>query len=436
VGEYDGKWLFMAGRTNGLHGFNGAMPNENFPEVFQNREVWVVDIANRQTWSRSLEDAASGLSDALVASLSPANTQFYQAGDSLYITGGYGVDENDEYVTFDTLTAIDLPTLGAWVTDGTGAAADSVRQIEDPLFQVTGGDMYSVGGRTHLVFGQDFQGPYRPASNGVYTNQVRSFDIVDDGTNLSIANVSSSTPDDAYRRRDLNIFPVLGPDGGGGVEEGLVVLSGVFTTTNGAWTVPVEIDADGNPTMADPDAPETFKQGFNGYHSAKLGLFSEATGEMYEVLFGGISLQYLDEATGMVITDNQLPFVNDVTAIEIDADGNFSQHHLGWFPEMTDLDGNRIRFGANSEFLRADGITAFDNDVIDLDQFAGPTVLGHIFGGLAANAPHTRVSPSTLSSASNQVWEVVLIPIPEPSGLTLVGWLAAAVAGGARRRKD
>jgi hypothetical protein len=439
VGEYDGKWVLVAGRTNGLHGFNGAAPDENFPAATQNRDVWVIDVVNWQTWSRPL-DAASGLTPAEIASLTPTNNQFYQSGGSLYVTGGYGRDENDEFVTFDTLSAIDVAGLGDWVTNGTGTAADSIRQIHDPLFQVTGGAMYDIDGRTHLVFGQDFQGPYRPASNGVYTSQVRSFDVVDDGVNLSIMDATSSVPEDAYRRRDLNVFPVVRPDGGGGLDQGLVVLSGVFTLTNGAWTVPVEIDATGNPTMADPNDPNAFKQGFNNYHSAKLGLFSELTGAMHEVLFGGISLQFRDEATDMVVLDNQLPFVNDITAVVIDADGNFSQHHLGWFPELTDLAGNRIRFGANAEFLPADGIAAYQNGVIDLDQLAGQTVLGHIFGGLAANAPHTRVSPSTLSSASNLVWEVVLTPVPEPATWSLGCALIAAIAswrrtlGAARRR--
>src|SRR5262245_26551727 len=30
AGEVDGKWVLIAGRTNGLHGFN-AIPDNNFP---------------------------------------------------------------------------------------------------------------------------------------------------------------------------------------------------------------------------------------------------------------------------------------------------------------------------------------------------------------------------------------------------------------------
>src|SRR5690606_41691851 len=61
--------------------------------------------------------------------------------------------------------------------------------------------------------------------DGVYTQQVRSFDIDDDGVNLSLANIATSTPDADYRRRDLNIFPVMRPASGSS-EPGLIVLSG------------------------------------------------------------------------------------------------------------------------------------------------------------------------------------------------------------------
>jgi hypothetical protein len=75
-----------------------------------------------------------------------------------------------------------------------------------------------------------------------------------------------------------------------------------------------------------------------------------------------------------------------------------------------DLSGNRLRFGTNAEFLLADGIPTFENGVIKLDALHGQTMLGHIFGGIVANAPHTQASPSTRSAASNQLFEVLLQP--------------------------
>jgi hypothetical protein len=420
VGAYGSKRLFISGRTNGMHGFDAVFsPEENFPIQHQNRDVWVVDMDTKQAWSKPLDAAGSGLTEAQILSLATTNNQFYQRGDSLYITGGYGVKENGfDFGTFDALSAIDLPGLGEWVVNGTGSAAANIRQIHDPVFRVTGGGMHEIDGKTHLVFGQDFDGVYTPFADGTYTRQVRSFEIVDDGTNLSVQNISSTPIVGDYRRRDLNVVPILRPDGLGGVDEKLVALSGVFTTGFGAWTVPVEVDANGQPTMADPNAAETFKQGFNGYHSAKLGLYSESSGAMHEVLFGGISLQFLDEVTDQVMTDPALPFINDITAVQIDALGNYSQHHLGYFPVLFDQNNLRLRFGTNAEFLQSLDVPAFANGVIDLDQIAGgETTLGYIFGGIMTNGPHTRRGAA--SSASDRVFEVTLIMVPEPSGLIL-----------------
>lgn len=426
AGKYDGQWVLLAGRTNGVHDLDQS-GEESFPEESQNRDVWVIDPVTKQSWRRSLgdpssigPDPSSGLTPAQIASLTPTNNQFTQQGDRLYMTGGYGLNTANEFTTFDVLTAIDLPGLVDWVKTGSGQAASHIRQLTSATASVTGGAMYEMGGRFHLVLGQDFEGEYSPRTDGSYTRQVRSFDIVDDGANLAIANVTQSTPVSSYRRRDLNVVPIVEPDGLGGTKEGLVALSGVFTSSFGVWTVPVEIDASGNPSMANPALPETFKQGFNGYHSAKLGMYSEASGSMHEVLMGGISVQYLDESTGTVMSDNDMPFVNDVTAVTIDASGAYSQQHLGFYPELLDNEGSRWRFGANADFFLADGIETFDNGVIKLDELASGTRLGYVFGGIMTNGPHTRGFPDVTSTASFQIFEVVYTQVPEPAALPLL----------------
>jgi hypothetical protein len=431
AGQHNDKWVLIAGKTNGLHGFQTTGPNGFTPET-QNREVWVIDPVGKQSWHRSLEGAAGGFTSAELNSLTSSNNQFYQHGQRLYMTGGYGVqatlgDGTPVNGTFDRLSAIDLPGIIDWVITDSGTANDHIRQINSPSFRVTGGAMYEMGGRTHIVFGQDFSGNYNPNKNGTYTNQVRSFEIMDDGATLAIANPTSTTPDPDFRRRDLNVFPVMRPAGGGAIEPGLVALSGVFTPSFGAWTVPVQIDAAGNPLMDDPDDPNTFKQGFNGYHSAKLGLFSEARGEMHEVLFGGISVQHLNTQTMQVETDHDLPFINDITSVVIDAAGNYTQHWLGEFPVVNDPEGNRLRFGSSAEFFLAGGIETFQNGVIKLDRLARPTTLGYIFGGITANRPHTRSGdPPATSAASNLIFAVVYTPVPEPTGIlfTVIGIFA------------
>jgi hypothetical protein len=436
AGVADGKWVILAGRTNGMHGFKSIAAN-NFPPASQNRSVWVIDPVAKQSWSRSLEDPAAGLTLAELNSLTQANCQSYQRGDRLYMTGGYGVEGevngSPYYNTFDKLSAIDLAGLAAWAMGGPGSAKSHIRQTSDPLFKITGGAMYEIGGRTHLAFGQDFVGNYTNPANGEYSNQVRSFDIVDDGATLSIANVTRSTPDSDYRRRDLNIVPVIRPGSDGSLEQALVALSGVFTPTNGAWTVPVEIDAAGNPTMEEPANSDAFKQGFNGYHSAKIGLYSQSARAMHELLCGGISLQTYDAVAQQVVTDDRMPFVNDITSIVIDEQGDYAQHRIGEFPVLNDLAGHRLHFGANAELFLADGIQTYDNGVVMLDALSGPTTLGYIFGGVASNAAHTRNVPGAATAASNVIFRVRLTPIPEPAAATLAA--TAAIAGAITRRR-
>jgi hypothetical protein len=434
AGEYDGKWIIIGGRTNGMHGFEniGVL---NFPEASANREVWVIDPVTKQTWGRSIAGASGGFSGVEIASLSTANNQFQQVGDRLYMTGGYGVSSvgsGFSFETFDRMTAIDLPGLADWVVNGTGVAASHVRQISNPIFEVTGGAMYEMGGQMQLVFGQNFLGSYTPGGNGAYTKQVRRFSIYDDGAILSAFNFSATTPVDEYRRRDLNVFPVIRSDGLGGTDEGLVALSGVFTETTGAWTVPVEVGATGEPTMADPTHPATFKQAMNGYHSAKLGVYSASSGDMVEVLFGGITLAEYNEANGTLVLDNDLPNTSQISAVRIDGAGQYSQHYLGAFPEVLDGADNLVRFGSNAEFFPANGIQTYDNGVIKLDDLQAGDLLGYIYGGIAANAPHVREDPDGLSAATDRVWEVIYQPIPEPGtlALTTLGWITCC-----RRRR-
>lgn len=419
-GVVDGKWVILSGRTNGVHEIDQAGTG-SFPAETQNRDVWVIDPIAKQTWHRSLGqlgatdvDPASGLTPTQVASLAATNNEFQQVGNTLYIAGGYGLNTSGEFETFNKISAINLPGLANWVTTGSGTAAAHIRQLDTPAVSVTGGSMYAMNGRMHLVFGQDFDGSYSPRADGAYTRQIRSFNILDDGTNLAIANYSQTPPQADYRRRDLNVFPVVRPDGAGGTIEGLVALSGVFTSGFGAWTVPVTISETGIPSMADPGADSTFKQGFNNYHSAKLGLYSESQQRMSEVLFGGISLQSRDPITGEVTTDDGLPFVNDITAVAIDAQDAFSQRHLGYFPAIVDQAGNPWRFGANSEFFLAPGVGTYSNGVIKADSLTSGAVLGYLFGGIMTNGPHTRGFPSVTSTASFNFFEVVYSPVPEP----------------------
>ena len=411
---YDGEWVMLAGRTNGLHNFT-ADGIKNFPPKYQNSDVWVVDPATQQVWSRSLTDASSGLSQTQIDSLSATNTLWQQDGDTLFVAGGYVYDSTtNNFTTYNALTALDLPSVVRWVKgEDATLGANAILQVagdeatdgsyEGGFFQVTGGGLHQLEDRFFLVFGQNFEGPYIPGRNGVYTSQVRSFDITYDmaGGTLGYENVSVSPAGgdpSLFRRRDLNTFPILTPSAQGPVES-VVALAGVFYNGNAVWTTPVEIAADGVPQTPDPVTnPDAFRQAMNQYHSAKVGLYSPSEGVMTEILLGGISANVFDTRVDGLVYDSQYGFTNQITAVIRDTAGLYSQEFLGSYPEVTDGDGSLLHFGASAEFFVADGIETLPGGIINLDALTDDTVLGYVFGGIASNKPNfgTTVASSLI----------------------------------------
>lgn len=420
--EWEGQWVFFAGRTNGLHGMTGR---NAFDPLFENREVWVVDPVGRRSWRKSLEESqASGLTRDEVDSLSSVNTQFYQDGDTLVVVGGYGYKRSvGDHRTYDTLTAVHLAGLVQWVKETPGRetsrASDHLKQIRDPYFQVTGGSLEKIGDEYQLVFGQNYHGRYRPRFNGVYTRQVRRFriNLAADGTpRVPAASKLTTVANDAYRRRDLNVLPLVERTGLNEFEEKVAVLSGVFTPENGVWTVPVMISGGGQVTMGPPLAPSTFKQGFQVYHCAKVSLFDRVTNENHFLLFGGITVLERDLSSGGFIQDDQAPFTNQCSLVVKDDAGRFQQYWLPTrFPLITEND-LELRFGANAEFFPAPDIPKLSHKVFDLAAITGEVVLGHIFGGIVADAGNRGNT-----GASGRVFEVILRPKTAAPLLSLSG---------------
>ena len=428
AGAYGDDWVILAGKTGGQHSFTTG-----------NRSAWVINPVTQQAWERALDDSMSGLSAHTVNSLSASNPQSYQKGNTLFITGGYVYETDaDNFTTYKELTAINLPELIDWVkTPETALPQNTILQTTGPegdgtnyeggFFQVTGGGMYELGGKTHIVFGQLFNGPYSgDGGYQKYTSQIRSFEIdYDHGTgSLSFSN-PTVTPNGGdpsqFRRRDFNTFPVLSKNAETQEDELTgVTLSGVFYEGEGLWTVPVEISASGVPTMEDPATnPSVFKQALNGYESAKLGLYSKSTGEMTEILFGGITgNEFVDDpSTGNLVYLSSFPYTNQISAVTIDANGDYSQTYLGDFPSIESPTGSPWLFGSNAEFFANPDLTLLEDDIIDLDSLSGTTLLGYIYGGIASGGPDGGFGGTSI--ASSQVFTVEFVPVPEPSA----GWI-------------
>jgi hypothetical protein len=409
VGTYRDKWLLLAGRSNGLHGFDPS--NDNFPPNQQNTTVFVVDAIGQTVATRSLTDAQSGLTQAQIDTLSVTASQSCQSGRTLYIAGGYGIDTASGVLTTkDAFTAIDIRGLIHWVTDPSPGetAAQHIRQVFHPIVQLTGGFMAETTRRHMLLgFGQTFSAG-NVFVNGIYSEQIRRFRVRDNRRTLALLpeDAVPAAPNPDYRRRDLNVVPII--DNG---RKRFVAFSGVFTPSNGVWTVPIELDRAGVPSTADPDAPGTFKQAMNNYASATLGFYSSKARSSYTVLMGGISFGFF--AGGQFQTDAQLPFINQVTTIARDRSGTFSQHLMdAEFPVILSTasnPGNPLLFGTGATFIRARKVSAYTNGVIRLDALRRkPRLLGYVVGGIQSTLPNTNTSSD--SAASPYVFTVTLVP--------------------------
>ena len=115
------------------------------------------------------------------------------------MSGGYGVDTSTtNFTTKAALTAIDVPGLMHWVVNPTNGetAAQHIRQIFDPMFQITGGVMVEASPHhALLVFGQDFVATTCSPPTVTYSEQIRRFRIIDNRRRFSVV-AQKSLPDD------------------------------------------------------------------------------------------------------------------------------------------------------------------------------------------------------------------------------------------------
>ena len=415
LGIYKHKWLLITGRSNGLHGFSDTEPN--FPVKKRNLMVYVVDIKNNSVYSRNLTDRKSGLKPNQIDYLSGTNAQFCQDDRLLYITGGYGVNSQTKlFETYPIMSIIDLKGLIRWVRDPESnlTAVSSISQLNNSIFQITGGSMSLLNDQFLLVFGQNFMGNYSfndpPTFVQKYSNQVRKFQLLEMEGKYSVEKASHYpiVPDLNYRRRDLNVMPRIQEDKKH-LKESLVAYSGVFTLKEGIWTVPIEISSDGKTQMADPNERETFKQGVNNYACASVAIYSIKKKEMYTIFFGGMTYQYYNN--GVLSTDSEIPSTNLCTVIKIDSEGKYSQYLMdGQYPVIFSTGvnlGNQLLFGSGAQFIIDDEIKTIEDNgrVIDYDKLShGNVKIGYIVGGIQSTIKNTTSNSDT--SASNRIFDV------------------------------
>jgi hypothetical protein len=391
-GQADDKWLLVGGRLDGLH---RRQPWASFDVAGHNNQIWVVDPENKKFWSASL----SSLPPAIAEQLSSTNMDYYQEGDYLYCVGGYGYsDAAGDHVTYDKLTAIDVPkTIDAVIN-----AKDFTsffRQITDSKFQVTGGQLKKIGNVYHLLGGQKFMGRYNPMGPDhgpgfiqEYTNSIRRFTLSDNGTTISINHLTDYTSQADLHRRDYNAETQILPNG----KEGVTMFSGVFRT-----------DADlpflncVNVNESNYELNDSFEQKLNHYHCPTLPLYSAKNNEMHTLFFGGMAQFYYNG--DQLVEDTDVPFVKTIGHVTRNASGAMQEQRLA--TEMPGL------LGAGAEFIPNTNLSAYANQVIKLDELTDDTtVLGFIYGGISSTGQNIFfINNGSQSSATSSLYRVKLI---------------------------
>lgn len=381
------KWLFVGGRTNGLHGFS---TNDNFDVIYASDVITVIDTATWSWYSSPLGVLPTAEADPLRAT----NMQFVTIGNYLYMAGGFGWDSTaNGYRTFPILTAIHIDNMINAVINGT-SIAPNIRQINDTIVRVCGGEMTTLNGECFLFFGHNFKNRYsdppQPTFVQYYMNTIRRFTINDDGTNLSISNISVTTDTNNFRRRDLNVGPVVKPDG----SFGWTAYSGVFQKTrNLPWPWPIAYDPTNGATV-----DSSFSQQMNNYTCGLVPLYDSVQKTMYTVLFGGESEYDYNPSSGTLTQDTLVPFVSDISVLVHDVAGNWTQ-----VPLQVQMSG---LLGSNMKFVPVTSTPMYSNDVVKLRELSGRVLAGYLVGGIEAVVPNGHPS----SSANDTVYRVWITP--------------------------
>jgi hypothetical protein len=388
-GQHGGKWLILGGRKDGLH---ARQPFNAFPQNQNNADIFVIDIATKQFWSKPLTDLAVGLQEQLQST----NMNFYQDEATLFIIGGYAFSPTaNNHITFPNLTAVNVAGVVNAVINNT-TIAPFFQQITDNNFAITGGQLGKIGNTFYLVGGHRFDGRYNPMGGPTFTqtysNQIRKFEIDTTNGQLAYTNYSAITDAIHLHRRDYNLLPQIFADG----TEGYTISSGVFQLhADLPFLYPVNITASGHTAVTG------FNQYLSNYHSAKICLHDSTNNEMHSLFFGGMSQYYYQNNT--LVQDDNVPFVKTISRLTRLADGTLTEYQLPI--EMPTLKG------ASAEFILNRNLPHHPSEIIQLDELHADTVvLGHIYGGIQSSSlnPFSQNQTSN-TAASPTVYAVKLI---------------------------
>jgi hypothetical protein len=398
--SYNGKWVVIGGRTNGLHGFNAIDP---FSQSGINTHIYVINPANNSVHFVS----AASLPLPVFEAITTSNMQFYRNDTMLYMIGGYGWNDSAQtFLTSPTLTAINLKGLVAAIENQQINISSFFRQIHDQRMAICGAHMEKIDSFYYLVFGHRFDGTYSQIDSSdlfvqQYSYEIRKFKIEDNGTLLNITDYTAIRDSINFRRRDYNLVPQIFPDG----SHGLTAFSGVFQPgINLPFLNTIDIRDTGYYVN------NNFNQNLSQYHNAVMPVYDSASNHMHTIFFGGMAMYYRDTSSNTIVTDSMVPFVNTISKVTRDSTGNMFEYELA--EKMPAL------LGTNAEFILADSVPVFHNEIIHLNQLPDRSHVGYIYGGIQSPEINISDTDPSMSFAVNRIFKVFINKLPPDTTVT------------------
>ncbi len=226
-----------------------------------------------------------------------------------------------------------------------------------------------------------------------YTDEIRKFEIRDDGINLSINNYSATKDQKNLHRRDYNMVPQIFPNG----EQGFTIFSGVFQyDVNLPWLNSVDINESGYKVNNE------FRQLLSQYHSAKIPMYDSKKNEMYTIFFGGMSQFQFNEA-GALVQDDDVPFVKTISMIVRHEDSTMVEKNLG--VKMPGF------LGSAAEFIPIKSQNMYlENDILNFNKLKkGNNLVGYIYGAIESTKENIFFNNNgSQSKASSKVFKVTI----------------------------
>jgi hypothetical protein len=401
---WDGKWIFIGGRTTGYHGVGAA--EADFPRAGSNEKIWVVDPTGgtARTYSLPVAQLPASL-NAVKDQWVSSNLLYFQDRATLYLAGGYGVNAQGKLVTYPVISSVDLPSLIEGVMKSQDTFSKTIAWTTSPLVQSTGGELLKLDdGMFYLAGGHVFAGSYRDfegsneadtaAASQKYLGEIRKLKVGQTAPDQLSVSLVETFADPQFARRDLNGgFTILSD----GHSLGAAIYGGVFTKEQLNFSKPVYWDAGTHPRE------DIYEQKMSAYSCARMQMFDPESKTMYTTFFGGISRSTWDEKKNQFV---EAPMVGDKTKL-VYMDG------MPWIDQISTLARHAHEtaeivqpaklggfVGANAVFLPVAGLTRIreDADVYDLSSLQGKrTLIGYVYGGIRAfprEFPYLETSPS------------------------------------------